>query len=199
MVSVVTFDPTGSTDYIMKAIESDASTEALILSLRWALRQHKTQPEKKTAAWKLLDDLDKALQYSPALTYDPSTASFSDMLYASPALLRLRYERLVSLLLGHAEAAEDTSKQIIEKIVVPILQIPSTRYKSTPGSRILLANFKHALVSIGLAPDIDGGLEREECDICSATIEFGELGFARCGSGHKFRTYLSLYTFQAYI
>jgi hypothetical protein len=198
MSSRVIFQHTGRDEFITQAIKQRASTEAIAFSTKWLGKDMKTQPEKNKAIWTLLDQIDRTMKVVEVPEPLPGSASFKALLYSSTILTRLRYERILSVMMGHSEAAEEMEKQVMEQLAIRILQIPTSRYKDTRCSRLMLANIRRLLVILGLSAEIVNGTEMEHCDICNADVAFEELGFAQCGSGHKFRRCaLTFLTIQA--
>jgi hypothetical protein len=90
-------------------------------------------------------------------------------------------------MMGHADAAVEMEKQVIEQLAIRVLNVPGYRYKATYGSKLMLANHQRALVLLNLSSESREGLETESCDICSAPIAFTDYTGASCSHGHKFR------------
>jgi hypothetical protein len=187
MSSRVIFQHTERDDFMTEAIKQGASTEAIAFSTKWLVKDIKTQPEKNKAVWVLLDQIDKAMADATIPEPDPSTASFKDVLYNSAVLTRLRYERVLSVMIGYSDAAQEMEKQLLEQIAIKILHISASRYKGTRCSILMLANLRMILVKLGLSAETDYGAETERCDICNADVAFEEYSSAQCGSGHRFR------------
>ena len=93
MSSRVVFQPTGREDFIEQAITQGSSTEALAFSVKWISKGIKSQPDKNTFVWKLLDQLEKAVGATGAPEPDPSKASFKNLLWASSMLTRFRWRQ----------------------------------------------------------------------------------------------------------
>jgi hypothetical protein len=189
MSSRIIFQHTGRVDFITQAIKQRASAEAITFSTKWLVKDMKTPAEKKEAIWAVLDQLEQAMANVVIQEPDPGSSSFKELLFESYTLIRLRYERIFSLMAGYSDATEETEKQVLEQLAVKILQIPASRYKETRSSKLMLANLQLILVKLGLSTDVVQGEDNQNCDICNAEIAFEDYGSAQCGSGHKFRAY----------
>lgn len=189
MSSRVIFQSTQRDDFVTTAIQQGTSTESLAFSVRWMVKSMKTQPEKNTAIWKLLDQLDKAMNAIILPEPDPARSVFKDLLFMAPVMIRFRYERVLSIMIGHTDAAEENEKQILEQIATRVLNIPASRYKDTNSSRLMLAHLRRILVMLKLSSEkVDYLIE--SCNICYTDIPFDSYGSAQCGQGHEFRKYV---------
>ncbi|KIW05516.1 uncharacterized protein PV09_03398 [Verruconis gallopava] len=187
MSSRVIFQSTGRDDFMTQAIQQSASSEAIAFSAKWITKDLKTQPEKNKATWALLDQIDKAMAAITIHEPDPATSSFKDLLYTSNSLTRLRYERILSLVTGHNDAAAEMEKQVLEHLAIKVLQVPPSRYTDSKHSRLVLSNLRRILVKLNLSTDKAHDEACEKCDICMSSINFDEYAFAQCNKGHKFR------------
>jgi hypothetical protein len=187
MSARVIFQSTERKDFITRAIQQGASTEAIAFSAKWLVKSMKTQPEKNQAIWNLLDQIDKVIGTLEVVEPDPATSSLKDLLFTSNTLVRLRYERVLSVMMGRADAAEEIEKQVMEQLAIRVLNIPTSRFKSGYSSQLMLSNFRRVLILLKLSAEDDKDLMTETCGLCSSEIPFTDYTSARCTKNHELR------------
>jgi hypothetical protein len=187
MSARVIFQSTEQKAFMTRAIQQGASTEAIAFSAKWLFKMLKSEPEKRQAIWDLLDQIDRVMDATAVHEPDPTTSSFKDLLFTSAVLVKIRYERILSIMMGHKDAALEGEKPIIEHLAVRVLHVPDSRYRSTLTSDLMLANFQRVLGLFNLSAENLEHLPAENCSICSSRIPFTNYATAQCTRGHSFR------------
>ena len=186
MSARVIFQPTAREDFISQAILQGASTEAVAFSAKWIVKNLKSQPERKTLVWRLLEQMENAMSSITIPEPNPQSSDIRDLLFSSADLVRMRYDYVLSVLMGHSDSAENCEKLIIEKLAQKVLYVPQERWRDSHISQAIITNFHRLLVMLNLSGEDTSAFEAETCDLCSSDIAFDSYTSAHCGRGHQF-------------